>query len=167
MPRTMEKEKGSVIVVVLLVITAMSILSILTILISAIGLEISCNERELRKNFYSAESAAMEGIQRLINAPQIDLEEKKLFWHHRATTMNTQNHGFREPVFWDVDGKYPDNGFQSPMDQQTFFASVERRLATGSSAVMTASRLYMNEVYGMSTKNNVREIVEIGFYLRY
>lgn len=167
LPCPMEKENGSIIVVVLLVISAMTILSFLTILISSIDLDISCNERELRNNFYGAESAANEGVQRLVNARPVDLEDKKLFWHHPAAYADNKSHGFREPVFWDVDGKAPDNALQSPLDQQTFIASVERRLATGSSAVMTESRLYLNEVYGMSDNYHAIDIIEIGFYLRY
>ena len=163
----MKKEQGAIIVVVLFVIVAMTILGALTILISSIELEISCNERQLREILYNSESAAIEGVQRLTNTSPIDLEEKKLFWHHHAGSIVEKKIGFRDPLFWDVDGCDRDNGLQSPMGQQRYIASVERRLATGSSAIMTGTRLYMNEIYGMSTKYNTSEIIEIGYYLRY
>jgi hypothetical protein len=158
---------GAALVIVLLVLTAISILGVMSINTSAVELDITRNEREIGEIFYLSESAAMEGMQRLVDSPLIDLEEKVQFWHHSDETARTGNISFRDPQKWDIDGQGEDNGMQSTLDPNVYFAAVEHRLATGSSAIVTESRLYMNRVYGLSNKYNAANIVEIGFYLRY
>ncbi len=162
-----QNPNGSILVVVLLVMTAISILGIMSINTSTVELRIARNEREVREVFYLSESAAIEGVQRLIDTPPIDLEEKIQCWHHGIETATAENLNFRDPQKWDVDGRGEDNGRRSALDQNAFFSAVEHRLATGSSAIVTESRLYMNQVYGLSTKYNAVSLVEIGYYLRY
>jgi hypothetical protein len=160
-------EDGSALVIVLLVTMAISILGVVSLNTSVVELDIARNERDIGEIFYLSESAALEGLQRLVDSPSIDLEEKVQFWHHSDRTMNTQSISFRDPQKWDIDGQGEDNGMRSELDPDGFFAAVEHRLATGSSAIVTESRLYLNKVYGLSTKHNAANIVEIGYYLRY
>jgi len=162
-----QNQNGSILVVVLLVMTAISILGIMSINTSTVELCIARNEREMREVFYLSESAAMEGVQRLIDTPPIDLEEKIQSWHHGIKTATAENLNFRDPRKWDIDGQGEDNGMRSALDQNAYFSAVERRLATGSSAIVTDSRLYLNQVYGLSTKYHAASLVEIGYYLRY
>lgn len=162
-----EGPMGSTLVVVLLIMTAISILGVMSINTSAVELDIARNEREIREIFYLTESAAMEGVQRLADTAVIDLEDKIQCWHHSAETVSTEKIDFRIPQKWEVSGQDKDNAMQSALDPNVFFAAVEHRLATGSSAVVTQSRLYMNQVFGLSTKYNVNSLVEIGYYLRY
>jgi hypothetical protein len=165
-PRVLCK-RGSTLVIVLLVMTAITILGVMSINTSIVELDIARNERETGQIFYLSESAAMEGVQRLVDSPLIDLEEKIQFWHHSDVTVKTTHINFRDPQKWDVDGRGEDNAMQSGLDHDAFFAAVEHRLATGSSAIVTAPRLYMNQVYGLSTKYDAATLVEIGYYLRY
>jgi hypothetical protein len=109
----------------------------------------------------------LEGAQRLIDTPRIDLEEKISFWHHNEESIKAAEEDFSDPQYWDADGRGEDNALQSRMDENTFIAAVEHRLASGSSAILTESRLYMNQVYGLSTKYDALSLVEIGYYLRY
>ena len=160
-------QSGSALVVVLLVMTALAILGVMSINTSMVELDIARNEREAREAFYLSECAALEGIQRLIDTPRIDLEEKIAIWHHDEEAVKAAKADFREPQQWDADGRGEDNALKSRLDENTFMAAVEHRLASGSSAILTESRLYMNQVYGLSTKNNALSLVEIGYYLRY
>jgi len=160
-------QRGSTLVIVLLVMTAISIIGVMSINTSIVELNIARNERENGQIFYLSESAAMEGVQRLVDSPLIDLEEKIQFWHHSVDAMKAKRINFRDPQKWIVDGKSADNAMQSGLDSDAYFAAVEHRLATGSSAIVTESRLYMNQVYGLSTKYNTANLVEIGYYLRY
>ena len=158
---------GSVLVVVLLIMTALAILGVMSINTSTVELDIVRNERETRETFYLSECAVLEGAQRLIDTPRIDLEEKISFWHHNEESIKAAEEDFSDPQYWDADGRGEDNALQSRMDENTFIAAVEHRLASGSSAILTESRLYMNQVYGLSTKYDALSLVEIGYYLRY
>lgn len=167
MMSAIRNEKGSTLVMVLIVMTAISIFGIIALSISKVELEISSNERQMREVFYLSEGAALEGAQRLVNAPPIDLEDKIYPWHHDENTAAQDTLDFRDPRQWDVDGHGEDNAMQSALDSQVYFAAVEHRLAAGSSAVVTESRLYLNRVFGLCIRNNAVGLVEIGYQLRY
>ena len=113
-------QSGSALVVVLLVMTALAILGVMSINTSMVELAIARNEREAREAFYLSECAALEGIQRLIDTPRIDLEEKIGFWHHEEETAETAKEDFRDPQYWDADGRGEDNALQSGLDENTF-----------------------------------------------
>lgn len=158
---------GSALTVVLLVMVAISILGIMSLNTSVVELRIARNEKEARETFYLSESAAIEGIQRLMDTQQIGLEDKFHFWHHTKKEIKADEINFRDPETWNVNGQGEDNGLQSAMGKQAYIAAVEWELATGSSALVTGSRLYLNRVYGLCTKYNAQHLVEIGFYMRY
>ena len=154
-------------VVALLVLAVLSILGAVSIHTSITDLNISRNEREIEEVFYLSESAAMEGVQRLIDTPTVDLSEKTQPWHHSKLSIKRDKLDFRDPRLWDADGPDRKNAMRSMLDPGSFFAAVETRLASGSSAIVTESRLYMNRVYGLSVKYDAFNIVEIGYYQRY
>ncbi len=160
-------QKGSVLVITLLVLAAISIIGVTSLNMSTTELKIVCNEREIKEVYYLSESAVMEGLQRLIATPAVDLNEKIQPWHHRKMTISEEKIDFRDPRFWDADGKGQDNSRRSALDSDSSFAAVESRLASGSSAIVTESRLYMNKVYGLTKKHEALNIVEVGYYLRY
>ena len=160
-------ERGSTLVAVLLIMTAVSIIGVVSLNISSVELKISHNERLMRETFYLSEGAAFEGVQRLANAPRMDLEDKVSFWHHRGDAADRDRINFRDPQQWKISGLKEDNAQQSALDAESFFSAVEHRLAAGSSAVVTESRLYLNQVYGLSRKYDASNLVEIGYQLRY
>jgi Tfp pilus assembly protein PilX len=73
---------GSAIVVVLLLTAALTVLGVMSINSGLIELQLVLNGKESTKRFYLAESAALEGIQRIADTSAIDLEDKTLHWHH-------------------------------------------------------------------------------------
>jgi len=154
-------------VAVLWVMAAVSILGVMSINLSSVELEISCNERQMREVFYLSEGAALEGVQRLVNAPRIDLEDKIYFWHHDEKAANPDETNFRDPKKWKTSGRDEGNAMQSALDPQCYYSVVEHRLAAGSSAVVTGTRLYMNRIYGLCGKHKATNTVEIGYQLRY
>jgi hypothetical protein len=159
--------RGSTLVVVLLVVMAISVFGIMSMNISTVEHDISHNERLMREDFYILESAALEGIQRLVDAPIIDLEDKIFFWHHAELSTNKGSINFRDPRRWHTASGSGDNAMQSSLDPKSYFAAVEHRLATGSSAIVTEPRLYMNRVFGLCTRHKAAKLVEIGYQLRY
>ncbi|RJQ70920.1 MAG: hypothetical protein C4519_20150 [Desulfobacteraceae bacterium] len=160
-------QSGSALVITLLVLMAVTILGVACIHSSIIELKISSNERQMRENFYLTESAAMEGVQRLKDLLEDDLNEQFVFWHHPRRDSGKARINFRDPAQWDGDGKGDDNCMRSGMDPDTFLAAVEWKVATGSSLILTESRLYQNRVYGLGTRQGDLNLIEIGVNLRY
>jgi hypothetical protein len=158
---------GSTLLVVLLVIMALTILGMVTTNTTVVELEISRSHRELRENFYLAEAVAMEGIQRLLNSSAIDRVECFSSWHHTLAEVEQGKLDLNNPANWHTGDSPQANALQSPLDPHAFLAAAESRVAGGSSLVVTDSRLYVNRVYGLCTKYNADNLVQIGYYMRY
>jgi hypothetical protein len=165
--RVRQNQQGSVLLITILVLVAVSVLGVAGIQSGIIELKLAGNERRVRETFYLAESAAMEGLQRLTAVQGIDLNEQFTFWHHRKKDAEEVPIDFRALSQWDVDGKQDDNARQSLVGPQTYFAAIEWQVATGGSLVMTGSRLYQNRIYGICLQQQPADLVEIGYYLRY
>ena len=160
-------QRGSVLTIVLLVILAITILGLMSIRTSTIELRIAGNEKQMKESFYLAEAAALEGIQRLFQTLSIDLSEHSPDWHHTKKYIDTLSVDFRDPKDWDVDQKGPDNGIPALIGEDTYIAAVEWQVAAGSSLISTGSRLYVNRIYGLCTKNKTDTLIEIGYKSRY
>ena len=154
-------------VMVLMVIMALTTFGVLSINSSSIELQIVKNGKEGKKNFYLSESATLEGIQRIADSCPVDMEDKIALWHHSRRDEREKEMDFRNPHQWAVDGSDQDNAQKSLMGKSLYFAAVESRLATGGSAIVTGSRLYLNRVFGLCNHDNHPVIVEIGYYKRY
>lgn len=158
---------GSALLITLLVLTGVTIIGIACINTTIVEMKISSNGHEMRESFYLAESAAMEGVQRLINISDVDLNERILSWHHPRRDPVDGAIDFRDPTQWDADGVGQGNCLQSALDPNAFMAAVEWKVAAGGSLVMTESRLYQNRVYGRCTKHDNGNLIEIGYNVRY
>jgi len=158
---------GSAIVVVLLLTAALTVLGVMSINSGLIELQLVRNGKEGTKRFYLAESAALEGIQRIADTKSIDLEDKILHWHHAMADVEKSEIDFRKPEAWQMDGKEGDNAVSGTVEKNVYIAAVEWRLATGSSAIVTGSRLYLNRIYGLCNRDDHPFIVEVGYYKRY
>ena len=165
--RFLNNGDGSAILVTLLILLAVTVLGVAAINRSVVTLKMTQNEREARETFYLSESAAAEGVQRLSLASGVDKDEKVRRWHHPKKSSDGGIPDFRDPDAWDVDGKGTDNGRPGALGRGTYLAAVEWKVATGSSLIQTAPRLYQNRIYGMCQRHGAVTIVEIGFNLRY
>lgn len=165
--RFLAKSSGYALIVVLLVMGALTVLGIVAINITVVDLEIARSHRELRENFYLAEAAAMEGIQRLLNSPGIDLVECFPFWYHDLAKVERDRLEFRHPENWHTSDPRHANALQSALDPNAFMAAAEQRVAGGSSLIATESRLYLTRVYGLCMKYNAENLVQVGYYMRY
>lgn len=167
MKKSLNLAKGSILMVVVLVMAALSLLGLLAIQMTVVELEIARNHRDLRENFYLAEAAAMEGIQRLLNTPAVDLAECHLDWHHSLADVDEGEIDFDDPAFWRLDELPSRDTLTSALDPGTYLAAAESRVAGGSSLITTGSRLYVNRVYGYCTKYHADALVLVGYYMRY
>jgi hypothetical protein len=162
-----KNQSGSVLLIALLVLMAITVIGTMSIRTSVVELHISRNEREARETFFLAESAAVEGSQRLVYAIREDLEDEDPIWYHSRKNSKTEKIDFRKPDRWHAGGQAKDNCIKSSMVGETYISCVEWDVATGGSLVMTESRLYINRIYGLCRKYQADDIIEIGYAMRY
>ena len=158
---------GTVLVVCVLILTAVTILGLVGIHAAVVDLQIATNHTQMGHGLYLAEGAAMEGVQRLANAATTDLQEQSFFWHHRRSVLEAAHLDLRCTAHWSNPGNLRKLAMESSLGPDVQLAAVEWSLAAGSSMVATQSRLYMNRVYGRSTRFRAEHLVEIGYQLRY
>jgi Tfp pilus assembly protein PilX len=161
------KASGSALIITLLVLVAMTLLGMACIQSGIIELKISSNERQMRENFLLAESAAMEGVQRLAGMTTEDLNLPSTFWHHSKLDPASSDLDFRDPGKWHKGDHENQNCLTSATDPTAHIAIVQWKVSSASSLVMTENRLYQNRVYGLCSKHGADNLVEIGFNLRY
>ncbi len=163
----LQEQSGSALLVTLLVLVAVTILGILSINTSAVELNISRNEREIRESFYLAEGAAMVGIQRLVDAATEDLRRHNIPWHQSRVAVEAEGIDYRDIHDWPTQVKEDETLISSPLDPHSYATAVEWNVAPGSSLIQTQSRLYQNRVYGLCEKNGTDSLIEIGYHMRY
>lgn len=161
------QSSGAALIVVLMVMAVLTLLGTVAISTTVVDLEIARSHKELRENFYLAEAAAMEGLQRLLNSPTIDRVECFLFWHHDRASIEEQSLDLTDPAQWRTLDHEGANARGSDLDPHIFMAAAEERVAGGSSLISTESRLYVNHVYGLCTKYNAQNLVQVGYFMRY
>jgi Tfp pilus assembly protein PilX len=160
-------ESGAALIICVLILTAVTILGVVGIHAGVVDLQIATNHTQMGHGLYLAEGAALEGVQRLANAPTIDLQDRSFFWHHSRSALEAANLDLRCSAHWSDIGNPQKIVLESGLGVNTHLAAVEWSLAAGSSMVATESRLYLNRVYGKSTRFQADHLVEIGFQMRY
>lgn len=160
-------QSGAVLIICLLILTAVTVLGLVGINAGVTDLRIAGNHKRLGHALYLAEGAAMEGIQRLANAPVIDLQDRTLLWCHSRSALDAAHLDLRRATHWPDIGHPQAFALQSSLGPDVQIAAVEWSLAAGSSMVATEPRLYLNRVYGRSTRFRADHLVEIGFQMRY
>lgn len=158
---------GTALVVCVLILTAVTVLGLVGIHAGVVELQIATNHTQMGHGLYLAEGAALEGVQRLANAATTDLQDRSFFWHHNRSALETAHLDLRQTAHWSHAGNLRKLALESSLGPDVQLAAVEWSLAAGSSMVATQSRLYLNRVYGRSTRFRADHLVEIGYQLRY
>jgi len=149
-------EDGSIIVIVLIVLMLVTMMGVSSTTTSTIEIQIAGNEKNYKENFYLAEAAAMEAIQRMEMAPSESLQLNK------PTTLAWMNIKDAQPG---------DTGFGSTSSSTgngTYFAT-NQGFTTGTSLGMTGtSQLYTFEVFGIVDNGaRGRSEIEVGYKRRF
>ena len=165
MLKIFHQQRGYALAITLMVLAAITVLGVISMNIICVEINLSRNERDIQRSFYSTEAAAHEGLQRLSNSSHDDLNDHVYIWHHVRDSQKGID--FRKPEEWITHQEDEVNVMQSILDSQSYFAAVEWDVAAGASLVMTESRLYVNRIYGLNKQFQNNAIIEIGFYLRY
>jgi Tfp pilus assembly protein PilX len=160
-------QSGVALVICVLILTAVTVLGLVGIHAGVTDLRIAANHTRLGHGLYLSEGAAMEGIQRLVNTPTVDLQDRTLFWCHSRFALDAAHLDLRRTDDWPDNGHLQAFALQSSLGPDIHIAAVEWSLAAGSSMVATEPRLYLNRVYGRSSRFRADHLVEIGFQMRY
>ena len=144
-------EEGSIMVITLLVMAILTVLGISAINQSNIDMLISGNERQYKQNFFRAEGAANEAVQRVDNAAGDDLMPENDAFNWLQDENDWPTGSIENPVNWN-----DANSTVSLMDPNTRFAVVMTGVAGGASLDITApSQLFEFEIHGRYLRNNV------------
>lgn len=150
MKTQLANENGSVMVIALLIMAILTILGISAINQSNIDLMVARNEREYKQNFFRAEAAMNEGIQRIDNADADDLlpESTTLDWLNNDSVW--PGTAIRNPSNWISDPTNPSvNSAEARVNTNARYAVRTAGLAGGASLDITApSQLYEFEIHG-------------------
>jgi hypothetical protein len=150
-----------------LILTAVTVLGLVGIHAGVADLQISTNHTQMGHGLYLAEGAALEGVQRLASAATTDLHDKSFVWYHSRSALEVVGFDLRCTAHWSNINNLRRLTLESSLGSDVQLAAVEWSLAAGSSMVATQSRLYLNRVYGRSTRFQSDHLVEIGYQLRY
>jgi Tfp pilus assembly protein PilX len=144
-----DREEGSVLILALIMLVLLTIMGIQASTTSTIEIQIAGNERNYRQNFYRAEAAAMEGIQ--------DMDDRDL-----ELSPPTSLHVTISDSELASDSYWAANSAQS-LDTEARYMSGNQRIVPGASLDMSKSTVYEYDVYGRSTRNRGKVIIEVGY----
>jgi hypothetical protein len=179
MKTQLANENGSIMVITLLVMAILTVIGISAINQSTIDVMISGNERQYKQNFFRAEAAANEGIQRVDNADGNDLlpENEVYSWLRDDDDwpLVSGQPSIEDPSQWDPTDAPDDaynaafNSVKSVVDPDTRFAVIMAGVAGGGSIDITApSQLFEVEIHGQYSRNQTGwSQVAIGYRRRF
>jgi Tfp pilus assembly protein PilX len=153
-------EDGSIILIVLMVLMLVTLMGVSSLTTSTIEMQIAANEKGYKENFYTAEAAVMEGLQRMDLAPAEDL---KL---NQSTTLSWMNTASYEVDVNDATDVATHAGAVST-GSGIYYAN-SQGFTTGTSLGMTGtSQLYTFEVHGvLDNGTRGRAHIEVGYKRR-
>jgi hypothetical protein len=148
-------QDGSIMVVVLLLLALLTIIGISASDTTVTELQIVRNDTQYKKNFYTAEAAAIEAAQMLTNFRDLDqLQDGVPAWMNPSSTYGD---------FEDTDNWGNGNSAASPVDPSARFTVVDRKIARGASLAMTARRDHEVAVIGLyDSAGSGQVMIEIG-----
>lgn len=154
-------EDGSIILIVLIVLMLVTMMGLSSTTTSTIEIQVADNAKKYKENFYTAEAAVMEGLQRIDLAP---VEEIKL---NQATTLNwinTANYAVDATDATDVAA----HAAAASTGSGIYYAT-SQGFTTGTSLGMTGtSQLYTFAVHGVvDNGTRGRSHIEVGYKRRF
>jgi hypothetical protein len=162
-------------VVAVMMVALLWIIGIAANYLASIEVQIAGNERAYQENFYLAESAALEGVQRIsnpINAPlahsenwlkeanEVDFIQDREVWEDQNNRASAIVNDLNDPCFDDSGDTIDRNA-----DSNIYFAANYRGTPPGAS--LKTTNIYQEhayQVYGLYQSESAGEaLIEIGF----
>ena len=155
------EEDGSIIVIVLIVLMLVTMMGISSTTTSTIEIQIAANEKRYKENFYTAEAATMEALQRMDAA---DPEQMKL-----NNAPSTLSWIMPDEVDLTDSSAVAANTANSDTGDGSCYYAINRGVTTGTSLGMTgSSRLYTFEVHGFIVEGTGGSShIEVGYKRRF
>jgi Tfp pilus assembly protein PilX len=150
----LNNEDGSIIVIVLIVLMLVTMMGVSSTTTSTIEIQIAGNEKNYKENFYTAEAAAMEAMQRM------DIADSDALKLNQATTFSWMNPKDTAEGAATTAASSTGTG--------TYYAT-NQGFTTGTSLGMTgSSQLYTFEVHGIVDNGaRGRSHIEVGYKRRF
>ncbi len=172
-----ENEQGTAIVAALLILLLLTFVAIMATDTTTTEKAIVRSDSVFERNFYLAESAALEGIQKLANqssppellAPLVTTGAANENLLRAADSQDPDNDVANLDISGDNEVDRNDFLDTSPLDStnNTYRAVVQKPIQSGNSLGMESSRLYDYVAYGYSEGNRGRALVKVGFKKRF
>jgi len=145
-------EDGSLIIFTLMVLALLTIVGMASIRTANTEIEIAGSELLYQRNFYLAEGAAMEAVNRLADPANTITTSSGPNW--MVMTPGLLNAGNID-TYWD--GAMPASSDVDPDGSARYIAAYEG-IAAGSSLDMSKTKLHDISIYGRSQNRGVSEI---------
>lgn len=176
-------EEGFVLVLGLVFLVVLSLLAVAGVRMTSTELKIAGNERIAKVNFYNAEAAAFEGVQRNLNKynPEDLLPEHSDFDNVNNPELQTVTDETDDMANLDQEDGDGNAGTDGKVDQTVAsdlpaaildggtmeLLVVLNSIPTGSSLGLGGTRLYDFTSYGYAAKNNGSSLIKVGFKKRF
>ncbi len=153
--RTLDNENGSIMVLVLMILALMTILGTSATTTTVTELQIVRNDVAYKKNFYTAEAAAIEAAQMVTDYTELDdLREAIPDWMNESDTYTS----LTDDTNWG-----DSNSTTSSVSTTTSYSIIDKQLAKGASLDVSAPRDHELAVIGLcQTTNSGKVMIEIG-----
>ena len=174
----LKNEEGAAILVALMILMVVTIIGVSSSSKTTMELQVVRNNGIYKQNFYQAEGAANEAIQRIWDQAQEDIyplqDKTSLPWLNDIVDVDADNDDridMIDPGFaWDHDGlDNNDNSDESSMAELpgTVLSAVDVGIARPGSLEMTGTNVHDYAIFGVSALNNGRSFIQIGWRIRY
>ena len=141
----------------MLILVLLTFLGIGAATISSIQVRMAANDRNFKRAFYLAESAAMEAVQRIENTAENDLRSGSISWINSQAALSGV----------DAAGWNGSQSSSSSLDPGTRYGAVDQGVAAGSSLGMGDTNLRSYDVYGRYGGPRGSCLVEVGYRKRF
>ena len=157
-------EKGSVMLITLLMLMLLTLIGFSAISTANIETAISGNEKVYKQNFYMAEGAMREAVQRIQNETipdQLRAGSTSHKWINSCSDLDSTS--------WGNNGQGGTVNFSTSGLGSNFevFDGGIARGNTASSIKVTSTSVHEYLIYGQSVTNNAQTIIEAGFKKRF
>ena len=164
---TLKNEQGTAIVMGLVVMLILTVVGITAVNTSTVELQIVRNEGIYKEDLYLAEGAAHEAIQTIWGIARTNpyiLLDRRREW--LSAVIEDVDDADMASVYSYIPN-FEVNSMDADIGPQTNFSAVDIGVARPGSLEMTGTNIHEWSVYGQSSKNNGRVLIQIGYRERY
>jgi len=163
--RLSNNEEGSAIIIALMFVALMTVLGIWASRTANTEALIAGNEVRMQQTFFNTEGGVVEAAFTIETEDPNQLRDHSPAWLFSETDLPDMT----QPVNWDFDGQDGDDtAVASTLNPDIAFTVIDRGAAGGSSMLMTnLTQVHAYSVYGFTSGNDGRELIEVGYKRRF